>query len=110
MSLFGQGHIRFDETIDLDFVYRTPRRTNINLASQIISRLEGVLPVLFTVEVDGTLKVPEIHVKNGVQETVKGLRRLLEQAPGNIRPPKSLPTGRIRIPKFQNDGKLDLTP
>jgi len=99
MSLFGQGHIRFDRTIDFDFVYRPPRRGGINLASQVMSRLEGVLPVLFTVDVDGTVDVPRITVNDGMRETLRGFRRLLEQTPGNIRPPKILPPPRVQIPQ-----------
>ncbi|MCA8987172.1 MAG: hypothetical protein KDA78_06005 [Planctomycetaceae bacterium] len=102
MSLFGQGYIRFDRTIDLDFVYRPPRRGGINLASQVISQLDNVIPVLFTVEVDGTVDVPHVVVKDGMRETLRGFRRLLEQAPGNIRPPKILPPRQLDFQQFRN--------
>ncbi|MBV08077.1 hypothetical protein [Rubinisphaera sp.] len=98
MSLFGQGYVRFDRTIDLDFVYRPPRRGGINLASQLMNRLENVLPVLFTVEVDGTVDVPRIAVNDGMRETLRGFGRMLQQAPGNIRPPKIMPPPRIQQP------------
>ena len=97
MSLFGNGTIRFDRTIDLDFVYRPPRRNRGNPVSQVFNRLEGVLPVLFTVEVEGTLDVPKITVQDGVRETLRGFVKLLEAGPANLKPPKILPPPRIRV-------------
>ncbi|MFN3160289.1 MAG: hypothetical protein ACE37I_13310 [Rubinisphaera brasiliensis] len=97
MSLFGQGTIRFDRTIDLDFVYRPARRGGINLASQVLNRLEGVLPVLFTVEVEGTVDVPKVKVQDGVRETLRGFAKMLEVGPSTLRPPRILPPPRVRI-------------
>ena len=98
MSLFGQGTIRFDRTIDMDFVYRPPRRgSRINLASQVLNRLENVLPVLFTVEVQGTVDLPRIKVQDGVRETLRGFAKMLEMGPGALRPPKVLPPPRMEI-------------
>jgi len=97
ISLFGQGTIRFDRTVDLDFVYRPPRRGGINFASQVLNRLEGVLPVLFTVEVEGTVDVPKVKVQDGVRETLRGFGKMLEMGPGSLRPPRILPPPRVRI-------------
>ena len=94
LNLFGQGHVRFDETIDLDFVYRPPRGRGL----AFLKPLDGVLPVLFTVEVEGTLDVPRIKVQDGVRETARGLLRLIEAAPGSIRPPKIIPPPRVFPP------------
>lgn len=98
MSLFGQGTIRFDRTIDMDFVYRPPRRGGrVNLASQVLNRLENVLPVLFTVEVHGTVDNPRIRVQDGVRETLRGFAKMLEMGPNALRPPKVLPPPRMQL-------------
>ncbi len=97
LSLFGKGTIRFDRTIDLDFVYRPPRRNRVNLASQVLNRFEGVLPVLFTVEVEGTLDLPKVKVQDGVRETLKGFTKFLDMGPGTVRAPKIMPPPRIQI-------------
>ncbi|HCS51848.1 MAG TPA: hypothetical protein DIW81_09690, partial [Planctomycetaceae bacterium] len=50
------------------------------------------------VEVDGTVDVPRIAVNDGMRETLRGFGRMLQQAPGNIRPPKIMPPPRIQQP------------
>lgn len=97
LNLVGKGTIRFDRTIDLDFVYRPLRRNRVNPVSQVLNRFEGVLPVLFTVEVEGTLDLPRVKVQDGVRETLKGFTRFLESGSGNALTPKIMPPPRIRV-------------
>lgn len=97
MSLFGEGYIRFDRTIDMDFVYRPPR-TRMKFVSQFFSQIGKVLPVLFTVDVTGTVDVPKVKVNGGVSDALQGFVKMLEMGPANWIPPAIAPPPRLQLP------------
>ncbi len=106
ISLLGKGYIRFDRTIDLDFVSRRPRKSRINVVSQVLTGLERILPVMFIVDVTGTIDYPIINVQDGVTDGVngalQGFIKALESGPANIRPPLTQPPPRLQLPEQEN--------
>ena len=103
ISLLGKGYIRFDRTIDLDFVSRRPRKSRINVISQVLTGLERILPVMFIVDVTGTIDYPIIDVQDGVTDGVngalKGFIKALETGPANLRPMLIQPPPRLHLPQ-----------
>ncbi len=106
ISLLGKGYIRFDRTIDLDFISRRPRKSRINVVSQVLTGLERILPVLFIVDVTGTIDYPIILVQDGVSDGVngalQGFIKILEAGPANFRPMLIQPPPRLQLPKQEN--------
>ncbi len=103
ISLLGKGYIRFDRTIDLDFVSRRPRKSRINVISQVLTGLERILPVMFIVDVTGTIDYPIIEVQDGVtdgvNEALQGFIKALEAGPSNLRPMLVQPPPRPHLPQ-----------